>query len=424
MSAVRTTAESVSVAGGQRALCSANGELWLATPDGVLNVDTHQSEATPSEFPVYIVSVAVNGQRPVSLLPGELWAPNAGPRPPFAPPEEVGSLEIQFTALSFVAPEDIEFRHKLEGSDPDWVSDGNARSVRYGRLPSGPYRFRVAARNAGGVWQEAGHPFAFIVPTPLWLQPWALGSYGLAAVALVTGVVRIVSHRRLRFTLARLEQQQSLERERMRIARDMHDEMGSKLTKISFLSEHAQVDAHAGPLAEKIEAIAQTSRELLQTMDEIVWVVNPRNDTLENLANYLSHYAVEYFQNTSLECELSLPGETPHFPLSSEMRHNLFLAFEEALNNVLKHSGATLVKVEMAVTGLEFELKITDNGKGFAAAPAAPAQRPAPRGGNGLKNMRQRLELLGGEFLVASQPGTGTTVTLRIRLGHRPADTL
>ena len=278
----------------------------------------------------------------------------------------------------------------------------------------------MAARNAGGAWQEAGQPFAFIVPTPLWLQPWALGLYGLAAVALVTGVVRIVSHRRLRFTLARLEQQQSLERERMRIARDMHDEMGSKLTKISFLSEHAQVDAHAGPLAEKIEAIAQTSRELLKTMDEIVWVVNPRNDTLENLTNYLSHYAVEYFQNTSLECELSLPKETPQFPLSSEMRHNLFLAFEEALNNVLKHSGATLVKVEMAVMGLEFTLNITDNGKGFDAA----AQPAGVRGGNGLKNMHQRLELLGGEFRVASQPGTGTTVRLRIRLGHRPADTL
>jgi signal transduction histidine kinase len=283
----------------------------------------------------------------------------------------------------------------------------------------------VEARNGGGVWQAAEEPFAFVVPTPLWLQPWALGLYGLAAVALVAGIVRIVSHRRLRFTLARLEQQQSLERERMRIARDMHDEMGSKLTKISFLSEHAQVDAQAaGPLAEKIESIAQTARELLQTMDEIVWVVNPRNDTLENLANYLSHYAVEYFQNTSLECELRLPGETPQFAVSSELRHNLFLAFEEALNNVLKHSGATVVRVEMTVTGLEFELKITDNGRGFAepARTAVAVPKPGVRGGNGLKNMRQRLEALGGEFQLTSQPGAGTTVTLRIRLQRQPGD--
>ena len=123
----------------------------------------------------------------------------------------------------------------------------------------------MAARYADGPWLESPQTFAFIVPTPLYFQTWAICLYGLTAIALVTGIVRVVSHRRLRFTLARLEQQQSLERERMRIARDMHDEMGSKLTKISFLSEHAQVDAEAaGPLADKIESIAQTSRELLK----------------------------------------------------------------------------------------------------------------------------------------------------------------
>ena len=112
-------------------------------------------------------------------------------------------------------------------------------------------------------------------------------------------------------------------------------------------------------------------------MDEIVWVVNPRNDTLENLTAYLSDYAVEYFQNTRIECELRLPREIPHYPLSSETRHNLFLTFEEALNNVLKHSAATKVKVEMTINAPELELKITDNGQGFEV-PAA-GQRPGAR---------------------------------------------
>jgi signal transduction histidine kinase/ligand-binding sensor domain-containing protein len=426
MSDARVTAELAAAAGGTRVLLAPNGVLWLATSAGVLNVDTRQSEVAPPAFPVYIESAAVNGEPPVSLLRGPLWSPPNGPGPLFVPPQEVRSLVIHFTALSLTAPEDMQFRHKLEGSDPDWVNDAGARSVRYGRLPSGQYRFRVAARQAAGGWEEAGESFAFVVPTPLWRQTWALLLYGFAAVALVTGIVRIVSHRRLRFTLARLEQQQSLERERMRIARDMHDEMGSKLTKISFLSEHAQVDAQSGPLAGKIESIAQTSRDLLKTMDEIVWVVNPRNDTLENLTNYLSHYAVEYFQNTSIECELRLPPEIPHYPLSSEMRHNLFLTFEEALNNVLKHSEATSVQVEMTVKGWEFELKIMDNGKGFAAAPlAAPPVPPTGgRAGNGLKNMRQRLESFGGQCLITSQPGAGTIVTLRIRLSRATDRTL
>lgn len=334
-------------------------------------------------------------------------------------PGDARSLEIHFTALSYASPEGVQFRHKLEGSEADWVDDGRARSVHYGRLPYGDYRFRVAARIAGRDWREAAESFAFVIPTPLYAQSWVIFLYGLFAVALVAGIVRLVSHRRLRFTLARLEQQQSLERERMRIARDMHDEMGSKLTKISFLSEHAQVDAESsGPLAQKIESIAQTSRDLLKTMDEIVWVVNPRNDTLENLAAYLSHYAVEYFQNTSLECELRLPPDIPNYPLSSETRHNLFLTFEEALNNVLKHSDATKVKIEMLMQGLAFQLIVTDNGKGFEVPAWSGLKHPTPgaRDGNGLKNMRQRLAALGGECLISSQTGKGTVVTIRIRL--------
>src|SRR5437660_5062312 len=142
--------------------------------------------------------------------------------------------------------------------------------------------------------------------------------------------------------------------------------MGSKLTKISFLSEHAKAEAESGgALAGKIESIAETSRELLQRMDEIVWVVNPRNDTLEQLAAYLGHYAVEYFQSTTVGCDLRLPRALPHHPLSSEARHNLFLAFEEALDNVLKHSSASRVKVEVMVNNPQFEIQVTDNAHGF-----------------------------------------------------------
>jgi signal transduction histidine kinase len=198
--------------------------------------------------------------------------------------------------------------------------------------------------------------------------------------------------------------------------------MGSKLTKISFLSEHVQVAAaEQGPVTERIGQIAQTSRDLLKTMDEIVWVVNPVNDTLENLTTYLSHYAVEYFQNTSIECELRLPPDIPHFPLSSEARHNLFLTFEEVLNNVLKHSGARHVKVEMGVRARDFELTVADDGKGFDVLPVTASNGPLRngRGGNGLSNMRQRLSAIGGECLISSQPGSGTRVSLRFVLSNK-----
>jgi signal transduction histidine kinase len=291
--------------------------------------------------------------------------------------------------------------------------------VRYGRLPYGDYRFRVAASQIEGVWSEAAESFAFTVPTPLWRTPAALALYALAAVGTVAGVVRGVSNRRLRRHLARIEQQRVVERERMRIAQDMHDDIGSKLTKISFLSERVKLDAEGnGVVAGQIESIATTSRELLQKLDEIVWAVNPHNDSLEHLAAYLSHYAAEYFQNTAVPCEIRLPRDLPHQPLSAELRHNLFLAFEEALNNALKHSGATQVSVEMAARPGDFQIVVTDNGSGFDV-PATLAERPAAagrRGGNGLVNMRQRLSVVGGECVVRSAPGQGTTVRLRIPL--------
>ena len=426
MSDAKTASESTTVYGGVRALLSAEGKLWFATSEGVLNVDTRRPEMESAPLPVYIESAAFNGEAPTSLLRRASAPLVATNKTILRAPGDLRSLEIHFTALSFTTPEKTQFRHKLEGFvDPDWVEDGTSRFVRYLRLPYGRYRFHVAARNADGPWQEAPTTFAFEVPTPLYLQPWAIGLYGLVGIGLVAGIVRLVSHRRLRFVLAQLEQQQSLERERMRIARDMHDEIGSKLTKISFLSEHARVDAKSeGALAGKIASIAETSRELLQTMDEIVWVVNPRNDNLEHLAAYLSHYADEYFQNTSVECELRLPQVIPHFPVSSETRHNLFLAFEEALNNVLKHSGATKVKVEMVINLPKFEISVADNGRGFALpAPAAAvsSRPPGTRGriGNGLRNMRQRLADVGGECIINSQPEHGTTVAMKIPLGQK-----
>ncbi|HKW31217.1 MAG TPA: two-component regulator propeller domain-containing protein [Verrucomicrobiae bacterium] len=417
ISDAKTVPESPTVEGGTRAALASDGELWFATSEGVLNVDARRSEIEPLVFPVYIDHAAFNRQPPISLLRGALWSPATANNTPFKAPVDVRSLEIHFTALNFIAPEEIQFRHKLQGSDSDWVEDGSTRSAHYGRLPYGHYRFHLAVRDADGKWRDVAETFAFVVPTPLYFQTWAIGLYGLTAIALIVAIVRTVSHRRLRSALARLEAQQSLERERMRIARDMHDEMGSKLTKISFLSEHAQMDVEsAGSHAERIEVIAQTSRDLLKTMDEIVWVVNPRNDTLENLSAYLSGYAVEYFQNTRIACELRLPQQIPHYPLSSDTRHNLFLTFEEALNNVLKHSAATSVNVEMTIKALEFELKVSDNGKGFEAGAGANDQPRAGRGGNGLKNMRQRLTAIGGDCQISSQPGAGTTVTMSIPL--------
>ena len=157
-------------------------------------------------------------------------------------------------------------------------------------------------------------------------------------------------------------------------------------------------------------------------MDEIVWAVNPHNDTLEHLAAYLGHYATEYLQNTAVECELHIPQGLPHHPLSAEARHNLFLAFEEALNNALKHGRASRIRVDMRAEPGQFEISVEDNGCGFdveaiTSAKPGPASLRKKRVGNGLQNLQQRLADVGGECSIRSRPGQGATVTLTVPLG-------
>ncbi len=203
MSYAKTGPNPTTIAGGRRAVVSPNGELWFATSDGLLDVDTRQPDSDPVTFPIYLESVAFNNQPAISLLQGALWSPAARDDRALKAPVDLRSLELRFTALTFAAPEGVRFRHKIEGFDPDWVDDADARSARYdGRLPYGHYRFRLAARKSGGKWREAAETFAFVVPTPLYFQTWAICLYGVTAIALITGTVRMVSHRRLRRAVA------------------------------------------------------------------------------------------------------------------------------------------------------------------------------------------------------------------------------
>jgi signal transduction histidine kinase len=205
-----------------------------------------------------------------------------------------------------------------------------------------------------------------------------------------------------------------MERERMRIARNMHDEIGSKLTKISFLSERLKVESGAiGPSGDKVDSIANTSRDLLKALDEMVWAVNPHNDTLEQLASYLCQYAREYFHDTSVECQLHMQSELPSRSVTAEFRHNVFLAFEESLSNVLKHARATRVEVEIRVENDLLQILIGDNGIGFASPLNGNG---AGNGRSGLTNMRQHLVEVGGFCGIQSQPGRGSNVELKVSL--------
>ena len=382
-----------------------DGVSWLATSSGLLPLTSRDNPVAEPPPPVFLEKVLVNGQ-PVEFDKTALLRLGPAAR----------SLDFFFTAISFASPERVRFRHKLVNFDAEWVQNDAARRAHYGPLPPGRYEFRVRAANAGGVWNEAGASVALLVTPPLWRAWWFLTLAGAATVIGTYLLARIISTRRLHARLLAAEHQHAMERERARIAQDMHDEIGSKLTRISFLSEIARDAGTKAPTAApSIEAIATTSRELLQALDEIVWAVNPRNDSLEHLAGYLEQHAREYFQATSVEVAIQVPAQIPRARLSAEVRHNVFLAFEEALNNSLKHSEATRVQVLMNLTARAFEIRVCDNGKGFSPAPAAPGQ-------DGLRNMRERLRAAGGECEFSNSPEGGARVTLRFPLSAPVAD--
>jgi signal transduction histidine kinase len=203
----------------------------------------------------------------------------------------------------------------------------------------------------------------------------------------------------------RVEQQRAMEQERSRIAQDLHDDLGSALTEIDLLVTLALRNiAPTQEALEQLSYIRTKSREIVTALDEIVWAVNPKNDSLKALVVYLSHFSEEFLRPSDIRCRLDINYNLPTFPLGSEVRHNLFLAFKEALNNAVRHSGATEVWVCVSLSGQAASLVIKDNGKGFVLHSGGDGL------GNGLQNMSRRLEHIGGRCEVRSQLGGGTIV--------------
>jgi signal transduction histidine kinase len=205
---------------------------------------------------------------------------------------------------------------------------------------------------------------------------------------------------------SRVARLRAIEGLRIQIAANLHDDVGARLTKVGMLTELADretTDDH--PSKTYIRNAFGTVREITRAMDEIVWTINPKNDTLDHLANYIFQYAQEYFQDTGVNCRLDVPAQLPDRPVSTEVRHNLFMAVKEALNNALKHAHATEVRIGLGVTDGRTTITITDNGQGFSVNQA--------RGkGDGLENMKQRLEQIGGSLVLDSEPGRGTSIRM------------
>jgi signal transduction histidine kinase/ligand-binding sensor domain-containing protein len=397
--------------GFQPAVCrTPDGRFWFPTMQGLTVVNPAAVTANALQPLVHLERVLVNGEE---VRPPAKAAADAA-RPAFRIPPGSHRCEFQYTALSFSAPEAVQFRYRIEGVDPDWIEAGPSRSAVYTRLPPGEHRFLVTAANRDGVWSANPATLRFEVVPAFWQTAWFLAScLAATAVALVGtgwGMARLRARRRM----AQMAQIQALEQERARIARDMHDELGARLTGIANLGELATTAAPSpAEMKSQVQVMTGRVRELIGAVNEVVWTVSPDNDSLPNLVSFLSDYTERFVGPTGIGYRLELDEHFPPLPLRAEVRHNLLLAVKEAINNAVRHAAAQRITLSIHVQDRSLVILITDDGRGFDPAMGRP-------GGQGLTNLAERLDLLQGRTRISSTPGKGTTVTLSLPLPPAP----
>jgi len=385
-----------------------DGRLWFASSAGAVSVDPARIRLNPNPPPVVIESMVVDG----GIVPA------AGRSAARRLPPDHERLEFRFSGLSFAAPDKVRFKHQLEGIDKTWIDSGTKRTAAYSRLPAGTYRFRVIACNNDGLWSPTSATLTFAIAPFFWETWWFVGSSALAVLLLVGFLVRNLTRRRMQRRIEQMERQHEIERERARIAQDIHDDVGASLSRIAMLSQPGSRDLAAPERsAAMLARIYSTAHEVTRSLDEIVWAVDPRHDTLDSLVDYMGTFAQEYLTTADLRCRLDLPVQVPTWPLTAEVRHNLFLAFKEALHNAAKHAGASQVRIALKLQRDSFELVVKDNGRGFDPPSSKSTEFERPPAGNGLANMRKRLARIGGRCEVSSVKGEGTTVSFVVRLG-------
>lgn len=400
------------------ALHCKDGRLLIPMQSGLAVVHATEFRENRRAPPMIIERVIVNGKTVAAYDPivPRMLANSTEPldinqgRMHLRLPPGPKQLQIVFSALSFIQPETIAFRYRMKGLNADWVDGGTQRTVSYAQIPPGDYLFEVTACNRDGIWNESSASLELSVASYWWQTTLFSVFATLLAFGMLGGGIQLAIRRRHRRQIERLEMLGATERERSRIAQDLHDDLGAGLTQISLntaMVQNPAVDADVS--SSLLQEIEQRARDLVTALDEIVWAVNPKNDSVSSLARYFCQYAQSYVVPGGIACRLEVAPVLPDVAVGAEQRHHMFLAFKEALHNILRHSSANEVKIEIHADAEALFVDLTDNGKGFMPG-------PVPEGADGLGNMRMRLQRLGGTCTVTSAPGAGTRIAFRLPL--------
>ncbi|MBS1793723.1 MAG: hypothetical protein JSS81_07710 [Acidobacteria bacterium] len=393
-----TLADGLAAAGTGVALRDRRDDLWIGVSRGISRF-TPGPDIAPVAPPVYIGSVLAAGREQTVSALGETDVPEIVLEP------DQRSVRIGFYGLNLTSGEALRYQYKLEGTGEDWSAPTAQRSVDLNLAPGG-YRFLVRAVTLEGTASDAPAAVSFRILRPVWQRWWFLLLVALAAGGTIYAIYA--------YRLRRLVE---IERVRTRIASDLHDDIGASLSKIAILSEvvRHRVEAVAD-VRQPLEDIAATSRELVDSMSDIVWAINPERDFLGDLAQRMRNLAGELTEPAGIALRWRADGLEAHgkWALGADFRREVYLIFKETVNNLVKHSAARAAEIAFGVADGFLTVTVADDGRGFE--PESVAADDATRGGNGLPNMRRRAGALGGTYTIDSKPGAGTAVVLRVPL--------
>ncbi|MCB9913182.1 MAG: ATP-binding protein [Planctomycetes bacterium] len=324
-----------------------------------------------------------------------------------------GAMQVEYSAAVFRAGDAVRYRYRLRGLSEEWVEAGTLREASYASVPPGDYRFEVEGVNKHGYW--SGEPgWLEIRVEPFWHERTGVRA-GLAAgvFLLVGGMVRWRMGEVKR--LHRLEKQAARAEERIRLARDLHDSLGSDLTALTMLSNVGEQEVPtAEELAGRFNQLSRRTHEALHSLRDLIWMTHPRADSLEEVASRLCEHAGRMTRAAGVKLRLEVATEMPVVVVGPEVRRNLLLATSEAVHNAVRHGRPGCLRLRVGVEGRVFEVEVEDDGCGFDPGGVGLSGR-VDRGME-LEGMRERMTAARGECRISSRPGEGTTVRLRIPL--------
>jgi two-component sensor histidine kinase len=381
-----TTADGLPNSYPQMAFRDSKNTLWFGTTDGVARF-VPEPERVHKPPNVLITALRIGGvAKNISVL-GETDIPTV----------ELNSDErqvtVDFVGLGAALGEKLKYEYRFAGSE--WTPTAQ-RTVNFANLSSGDYQFEIRAVTADRIYSLEPARLALQIAAPVWQRWWFIASL-LALI--VTGIYLFY-----KFRVVRVLQ---MERMRMRIATDLHDDIGANLTRISLLSEVARQKSTNGS-GDLLSSIANIARESVASMNDIVWAISPDHDSLLDLTRRMRLHAEDVFELRDIDLEFNAPASETDLKLSVGMRRDVLMIFKEAVNNAARHSLCTLVKIDFRVENSLLYLRVEDNGRGFETVEESDGQ--------GLRSMMRRSRSLSGDLNIQSKPGHGTIIEFKAKL--------